>query len=264
MSYIGIGTCGYHYTDWIGPVYPSGTLKADYLRLYAGQFSTVELDYSYYSMPTAAQLANMLETGGPGLTFSIKAHETLTHKVNPAAWERDAKTYRAALEPLLRENRLEAVLFQFPYSFHYEPDQRQYLDRVLSFFSDVPLAVEFRNAEWINNRVINALRKRGAALVSLDMPELKGLPPAMDTVTAPLAYLRFHGRNSETWWGSDAAARYDYLYTEAELETWAERIKQIVVKADRILVYFNNHRRGQAVQNGQMLTTILQRMGLIG
>ncbi|MFP3041621.1 DUF72 domain-containing protein [Treponema primitia] len=263
MTQIEIGTCGYHYTDWIGPVYPEGTPKTDYLRLYAGRFPTVELDYAYYTMPTAAQLANMLETG-PELTFSIKAHETLTHKVNPDTWEGDARTYREALKPLLQARRLGAVLFQFPYSFHYEPDQRRYLDKVLSFFADVPLAVEFRNAEWINNRVIDALRNRNAALVSLDMPELKGLPPALDTVTAPLAYLRFHGRNGETWWGSDAAARYDYLYTEAELETWAGRIKQIAVKADRVLVYFNNHWRGQAVRNGEMLIAILQRAGLLG
>jgi uncharacterized protein YecE (DUF72 family) len=89
------------------------------------------------------------------------------------------------------------VLFQFPYSFYHEPDQRQYLDKVLSFFSDVS--------------------------------------------PAPLAYLRFHSRNGKTWWGLDAVARYDYLYSEAELETWADRIKQIAVKADRVLAYFNNH-----------------------
>jgi uncharacterized protein YecE (DUF72 family) len=264
MADISIGTCGYHYTDWIGPVYPPGTPKEDYLRLYAGRFSTVELDFAYYAMPKAGQLEKMLETAGPDLTFSIKAHETLTHKINPQAWEGEVKTYREALEPLLREGRLGAVLFQFPYGFHYEPDRRRYLHKLLAFFAEVPLAVEFRNAEWINKRVIDGLRQRNAALVSLDMPKLKGLPPSLDTVTAPLAYLRFHGRNGETWWGSDAAARYDYRYSEAELETWAERIRQLVVKADRILVYFNNHKRGQAVQNGQMLITLLQKKGLLG
>jgi uncharacterized protein YecE (DUF72 family) len=89
------------------------------------------------------------------------------------------------------------------------------------------------------------------------MPELKGLPPKMDVVTAPLAYFRLHGRNNATWWGSDSAARYDYLYSDEELKATAERIKQIVIKADRVIVYFNNHRRGQAVKNAETLMKIL-------
>jgi uncharacterized protein YecE (DUF72 family) len=166
------------------------------------------------------------------------------------------------VEPFLRENRLGAVLFQFPYSFHYEPEKRRYLDKLLAFFKDVPSAVEFHNAEWINNRVIEGLKKREASLVSLDMPDLKGLPPALDVVTSPLAYIRLHGRNGETWWGSDAAARYDYLYSDKELEAWEDRIRRIVIKADRLLIYFNNHRRGQAVKNAQTLTKILEKAGL--
>jgi uncharacterized protein YecE (DUF72 family) len=263
MPEILVGTCGYSYTEWIGPVYPEGTKKDAFLAHYAGMFPTLELDYTYYQMPTPEQLGGMLEKAGRGLVFSLKAHETLTHKIDPAAWEGEAKTFLTAIEPLLRESRLGAVLFQFPYSFHYEPEKRRYLDRLLSFYKGIPLAVEFRNVEWINNRVIDALRERGAALVSLDMPDLKGLPPALDVVTSPLAYIRLHGRNGETWWGSDAAARYDYLYSDKELEAWEDRIRRIVIKADRILVYFNNHRRGQAVKNAQTLTRILEKADLL-
>jgi uncharacterized protein YecE (DUF72 family) len=179
----------------------------------------------------------MIERAGPSFVFSIKAHETLTHRVNPGAWEGKAKTYLTALEPLLKTGRLGAVLFQFPYSFHYEPDQRRYLDKLLAYFKDIPSAVEFRNADWINTRVIEGLRKRGAALASLDMPDLKGLPPDTDVATSPLAYVRLHGRNKEAWWGSDAAAR--------------------------VLVYFNNHRRGQAAGNAQTLAKILEKAGLL-
>jgi uncharacterized protein YecE (DUF72 family) len=262
MAKILVGTCGYGYNEWVGPVYPVGTKTEGFLPLYAGMFGTVELDYAYYAMPKAAQLAKMLEAAGPDLTFSIKAHESLTHKVNPEAWERDAKTYLEALEPLRAAGRLEAVLFQFPHSFHYEADNRRYLDKLLAFFKDVPSAVEFRNAGWINDRVIEDLRKRGVALASLDMPDLQGLPPALDVLTGSFAYIRLHGRNKAAWWGSNSAARYDYLYSEQELERWADRIRRIVIKADRILAYFNNHARGQAIKNGQMLTKILDKAGL--
>jgi uncharacterized protein YecE (DUF72 family) len=263
MAEILVGTCGYHYVEWIGPVYPEGTKKEDFLARYARMFPTVELDYCYYQMPAAGQMESMTEKAGPSLVFSAKAHETLTHRVDPHSWEREAKTYLAALEPLLKAGRLGAVLFQFPYSFHYRPDERRYLDKLLAYFKGVPSAVEFRNAGWINTRVIDGLKKRGTALASLDMPDLKGLPPDMDVATSPLAYIRLHGRNKEAWWGSDAAARYDYLYSDKELEAWEDRIRRIVIKADRVLVYFNNHRRGQAVENAQTLAKILEKAGLL-
>jgi uncharacterized protein YecE (DUF72 family) len=262
MGKILVGTCGYSYNEWVGPVYPEGTKPADRLRLYSELFSTVELDFAYYAMPKSENLAKMLIDGGPSLTFSIKAYRTLTHEVNPSAWEEDAKTYREAIEPLLEAGRLEAVLFQFPYSFHYEADRRRYLDKLLTYFKDVPSAVEFRVAEWYTNKVFDALKDRGVSLVSLDMPELKDLPPLTDTVTAKTAYIRLHGRNGEAWWGSDAAARYDYLYSDRELEAWVDRIRRIIERADRLLVYFNNHPQGKAVKNGQTLIRFLGQAGL--
>jgi uncharacterized protein YecE (DUF72 family) len=122
--------------------------------------------------------------------------------------------------------------------------------------------VEFRNHDWYNNRVFDALRERRVTLAAVDLPDLAGLPPAMDLVTAPLAYVRLHGRNRETWWGSDAAARYDYFYDEEELGSWALRLKAMASTAGRILVYFNNHWRGQAPQNADTLKLLLQRTGL--
>jgi uncharacterized protein YecE (DUF72 family) len=263
MAEILIGTCGYSYFDWVGPVYPAGTKQKGFLSLYAAQFGTVELDFTYYDMPTAQNLAKMLVDGGPGLTFSIKAHRTLTHEVDPARWEGEAKTYLEAIEPLREAGRLEAVLFQFPYSFRYEDENRRYLDRLLSFFKGVPAAVEFRRADWYTGRMLEGMKTRGVSLVSLDMPILKGLPPLAETVTAKTAYIRLHGRNAGKWWGADGAARYDYLYSEDELEAWADRIERIVVQADRILVYFNNHARGQAVENAKTLIRILEKTGLL-
>jgi uncharacterized protein YecE (DUF72 family) len=104
---------------------------------------------------------------------------------------------------------------------------------------------------------MDALRERRIALVSLDLPSLRGLPPAIDRVTAPFAYIRFHGRNGLHWWGTDRASRYDYLYSEDELRVWADRITPITLQADPVLVYFNNHPRGQAVQNAQTLNRLL-------
>jgi uncharacterized protein YecE (DUF72 family) len=262
MAQILVGTCGYGYNEWVGPVYPEGTKPAARLPLYSGLFRTVELDHTYYGIPKASNLEKMLVTGGPDMTFSIKAYRSLTHEIDPSCWEEDAKTYREAINPIVRAGRLEAVLFQFPPKFTYEPDKRRYLDRLLAFFKEIPAAVEFRTPEWYTSRVIEGMRERNVSLVSLDMPEMKDLPPLMDVVTAPVSYIRFHGRNRETWHGSDEKARYDYLYDDKELTDWVGRIKRIAIQADRILVYFNNHARGQAVKNAQTLIAILEKAGL--
>jgi uncharacterized protein YecE (DUF72 family) len=87
MAKILVGTCGYGYNEWVGPVYPEGTKPVARLSLYSGLFRTVELDHTYYGMPKPANLEKMLVTGGPDLTFSIKAYRTLTHEVNPSSWE---------------------------------------------------------------------------------------------------------------------------------------------------------------------------------
>jgi len=257
MAEVVIGTSGYSYHEWVGQVYPEGTKASDYLSCYSGLFPTVELNFSYYQMPKAQSLSKMLDDGGAKLSFSIKAHKTLTHEVNPSLWEAEAKAYLTAIEPMLEAGRLEAVLFQFPYSFHYTPENRRYLDKLLAYFKGVPSAVEFRTADWCITKVIEGMKSREVPLISLDMPDLKGLPPTIDVVTAPVAYIRLHGRNKEAWWGQDDHARYDYLYTDREIEALAARIKRIMEQAQRVLVFFNNHPFGKAVRNAQTLAKML-------
>ena len=263
MAEILIGTSGYSYNEWVGPVYPEGTKQKDFLACYSGLFPTVELNFSYYKMPEAKNLAKMLMDGGPKLSFSIKAHKTLTHEINPAQWEGQAKEYLMALEPLIEAGRLDAVLFQFPYSFHYTVENRRYLGDLLNYFKGVQAAVEFRTADWCTGKVIEGMKSREVPLVSLDMPDLKGLPPTMDLVTAPVAYIRLHGRNKEAWWGKDEHGRYDYLYTDSEVGAWADRIKMMTQQAQRILVYFNNHPFGKAVRNAKMLEKLLIKLGIL-
>jgi len=264
MAEILIGTSGYDYNEWVGPVYPEGTPKKAFLSVYGGLFPTVELNYTYYAMPKAENLAKMLQDGGPSLTFAIKAHQTLTHKIDAGKWQDEAKTFLTALEPMLEAKRLEAVLFQFPYSFHYTPDNRRYLDKLLAYFKGVPVAVEFRKSDWYTGKVIEGMKSRNVPLVSLDMPDLPKLPPLMDVVTSSIAYIRLHGRNKEAWWGEDDHARYDYSYSDSEVEAWAGRIERITEQAQRILVYFNNHVFGKAVRNAKTLIKILEKMGLLG
>ncbi|HTX71590.1 MAG TPA: DUF72 domain-containing protein [Rectinemataceae bacterium] len=262
MCEIRVGTSGYDYPEWKGVFYPADLPRSQYLSYYAAAFSSLELNFSYYRMPTAAQLASLMERAGSSCLLSIKAHESLTHSVDLAQWHSALAEFRAALLPLLRAERLGAVLFQFPHSFGYEPERRRYLDSLLKETNELPVVVEFRNHDWYNNRVFDAFRERRVAMASVDLPNLRGLPPVVDLVTSPLAYIRFHGRNEANWWGSDAATRYDYLYDERELEPWVERVKGMAGKVSRLLAYFNNHFRGQAVQNARSFIALLEEAGL--
>lgn len=251
-----VGTCGYDYLDWREIFYPGGLARESFLRYYAGVFGAVEINASFYQMPTAAGLRSMA-VRAPELRFALKANDTLTHAVDPAAWPAKAAAFREAAEALRGEGRLAAILFQFPASFHYQAANRSYLDRLLREFEGFPAAVEFRHAEWFNRRVLDALRARGVAWCCTDLPKLPTLPPPADVVTAELGYVRFHGRNEEAFWGSDAAGRYDYLYTPAELSPWAARIRAMADQAGTVLAFFNNHRYGQAARNAKMLQDLL-------
>ncbi len=261
MSTILIGTSGYSYTEWVGPVYPAGTRQSDFLSLYSAEFATVELNFSYYQMPKREQLEKMMQESSEPLSFSIKAHQSLTHTIDYASWKTFAHEFCRASDVLFQGGRGASVLFQFPYSFHYETQQRRYLDAILRECSSFPLAVEFRNAQWYNSRTIDALRARDISLVSLDLPNTKSMPPMMDVNTSSRAYIRLHGRNASSWWESDAASRYDYLYSEKEIESIAERVRMISSYADTVLIYFNNHRRGQAVSGARSLLQLLKKGG---
>jgi len=251
------GTCGYDYLDWRETFYPTGLAREEFLPYYASQFSAVEINNSYYQMPQASRLLAMADRAGPAMQFSVKANDSLTHKVDPSLWRDNAKLFRAAIDPLMGRGKLAALLFQFPSSFHYQALNRTYLDQLLKEFQDYPVAVEFRHSEWVNRRVLDALRLRNVAWTCTDLPDLPKLPQPADIVTAPLAYVRFHGRNAMAFWGSDAASRYDYLYGEAELRPWVDRIRAMERLADRVLVFFNNHRYGQAASNARMLLALL-------
>jgi uncharacterized protein YecE (DUF72 family) len=256
MKNLLVGTSGYSYKDWIGPVYPEGTPGKDYLKHYAGLFSFTELNFSYYRQPDARTIERLAVTTGDRFRFAIKAHQSLTHEITQD-FKKDAATFKQGIAPLIEASKLAAVLVQFPFSYHYIPKNRNHLKIVCEEFSGMPLAVEFRNSEWARDSVYEGLKKRGAAFVNVDEPRLSGLIAPSDIVTSHFAYARFHGRNSANWWKGDNASRYDYLYNDIELSEWIPRIERMAREANTVMVAFNNHWRGQAVKNARRLKELM-------
>jgi uncharacterized protein YecE (DUF72 family) len=251
-----IGTSGYDYPEWLGVLYPRGIGRKEFLGAYSEAYATLELNFSYYGMPRAENIRELMARTRKPIDFSIKANQALTHKIDPSTWQASVDEFARGIGPLREADRLCAVLLEFPFSFHYRDDERRYLDKVLKALAAFPLVVEFRSAQWFNARVIDGLKERRVGLCSVDVPRLEGLPPLSDLVTSDVAYVRFHGRNEAAWWNGDAGARYEYLYSKDELSAWIPRLEAMSTQAKKLRVYFNNHRRGDAVTNSKGLASL--------
>lgn len=253
-SSILVGTSGYSYTEWIeAGFYPSGSIPAQMLSLYAERFPITELNNTWYQMPKAEAIERLRRQAPPGFVFTAKLTRSLTHEVEPD-WPSQAAAFRWGIAPLVHAGQLAAVLAQFPPSFSRSPERRRFLALLLDELAGLPLAVEFRHASWVNDKVFAELAKRGVVLASVDEPNLPGLFPPLDVVTNPnLFYIRFHGRNAKGWRQGGHQAQFDYDYSETELAEWLPRIAAMADKAARGVIFFNNHVMGQAPRNAETL-----------
>jgi len=258
-----VGTSGYSYPEWVtAGFYPPGTQPARMLEAYARVFPVTELNYTWYRMPAADSVERMRRKVPENFRFAAKLTRTLTHEIEPDQWRAQAAAYRAGIAPLRQARQLAAVLVQFPPFFRREREQRLYLAALLDELQGLPLAVEFRHASWVSERVFDELARRRVTLVAVDVPGLPGLFPPLDVVThSDLFYIRFHGRNARGWRSGDMQKQFDYDYSEAELNEWVTgQIEKMVQQARLGLIFFNNHVRAQAPRNaGQLIDQLIQR-----
>jgi uncharacterized protein YecE (DUF72 family) len=250
-----IGTSGYSFRGWSGSglFYPEGIQPRQMLSYYATHFPTVEINYTYYGMPTARTSADMAARTPEHFPFFVKAHKTLTH-------DRDLSTasrFLEGIEPLRQANKLKGVLCQFPQSFKNTQESRSYLSRMSDRFRSTPLAVEFRDVSWADNAVYNYLEKTGLTFVAVDEPGMPTLFPSRTPIaTNDIGYIRFHSRNAENWYRS-GAERYDYFYDDDELSQWLPVLEKMASRASDIFVYFNNCHANQAVENAQAMQNLV-------
>ena len=259
-----VGPAGWSYRDWEGTVYPPDRPRSRHpLKLLCQYFDTVEINSTYYAPAQAKNAASWMDNvaDNPEFWFSAKLWGRFTHDGYGGLSKGDVQAYCDGLRPLVEGDRLGAVLAQFPWSFRRTPKNRLWLARMLDAFECYPLAVEFRHASWDRPEVYDGLRKRNVAFCNIDQPLFQDSLAPTEAVTAPLAYVRLHGRNKRDWFRKDAGRdeRYDYLYTEEELAPWLERVKRMREKAKEILVITNNHFQGQAVVNALELANGLNK-----
>jgi len=221
-----IGTSGYSFPHWVGTAYPEGTRPADMLKVYAGDFDTVEINFTYYRDPTPEMFEGMLRKVSADFEFVVKAPKGMTHERDAMASV--ATSFVASLQPLIDAGQLGGVLLQFPQSFHLNDAAFDHLKKVADIFvpHGIKTSIEFRHNEWYEDRVYQLLQKLQLGFVNVDLPRIRALPAPTNILTNDVAYFRLHGRNKEAWYSPPTGShRYDYLYSDAELEEWAERIE---------------------------------------
>jgi uncharacterized protein YecE (DUF72 family) len=257
---IHIGTSGWSYPKgegtWKGNFYPSG--KIDELEYYSQYFDTVEVNSSFYRPPDPGIARGWARRVPAGFLFAVKLWQKFTHPVmfREATGEEaviaaaDVDQFRASLEPLAGTGKLGALLAQFPPSFKNDEAGRRMLAAVSRAFAEYPLAVELRQRSWSDDsRTADFLRQHNAAWVQIDEPKFSTSIAADLPVTAPLAYFRFHGRNTADWWTGDNETRYRYLYSPEEISQLAVRVKTAASQAKLLFAFFNNHWKAWAPRN---------------
>lgn len=251
-----IGTCGFAYPDWDGHFYPPGMPARDRLGYYAERFRAVELDSAFYHLPRPETLEKMAKRTPKEFRFTIKAHQSITHGFDLAAAEFGA--FRKAVAPLAAAGKLGAVLAQFPPAFQCTRDSVHVLREIRAELHDLPLAIEFRHRSWNRPETFEFLRKHALIYCAVDEPTLDGLMPPVVARTAETVYIRLHGRNSAKWLNARTAAeRHNYLYTDDELQEWADRIQRTAEEAREVYVLFSNVYEAKAIANARRLSEML-------
>ena len=253
-----LGTSGYYYDDWVGPFYPEGMGKQDFLQFYARFFNCVEINFTHYAQPTRATIQRMVERTPDDFKFTVKSFKDMTigRSQDPMIY----REYRAGIEPLIASGKLGCILLQFPNGFNLTRQNVNHLAFIRAQWPDLPLAVEFRHKSWIEDeRTFDFLTENDIAFCCVDEPQLAGLLPPLARLTAGFGYVRFHGRNAAKWYKSEHAwERYHYDYALDELREWLPKVQALRAQAADVYVFFNNHYGANAVKDAQEFAELLE------
>jgi uncharacterized protein YecE (DUF72 family) len=238
-----VGCSGWHYEHWRGLYYPRDLPKPKWLSFYAQQFDTVELNNSFYRLPSEKAFKTWQDSTPGNFIFAVKVSRFITHV-------RRLRNVGAAVEDLLSraaslKEKLGPLLYQLP------PSMKRNDELLESFLYTLPSeyqhVIEFRQKSWIDERVFDILRRHSVGLCVFDMP---GFSCPL-VATSDFAYIRFHG----------SEGLYSSSYSDEELAQWAQRIARLGETVKVSYIYFNNDAEAFAVGNAIKLKNLLQPPG---
>jgi uncharacterized protein YecE (DUF72 family) len=282
-----VGTASWADPEFIRDWYPQGIPAKGRLPWYAQHFDMVELNSSFYGIPTDHQIEEWRRVTPDNFVFNVKLHKALSRHsaalnslpkelqqegsehnqkviLTPELEQEIAERFVAAVEPLETANKLGVLLLQLSPVFSPRKNRIEELDLLLRALMPHRVAVEFRNRNWTENETFNRVRQflqqHDAAFACVDAPRANHfmIMPSIDAVTAPFAYLRLHGRNARGYIsGKSVPERFDYKYSDDELGEVAQRAQKLAAQADEVHVVFNNNRSNYAPINALALRKIL-------
>jgi uncharacterized protein YecE (DUF72 family) len=236
-----IGTSGWHYDDWRERFYPRELPKTKWLEFYAQHFPTVELNNSFYRLPSENAFTNWHDSSPAKFVFAVKVSRFITHI-------KRLKNSEEALEKFVQRamilgEKLGPLLYQLPPSMHRNDETLE------AFLSGLPRGlkhvIEFRHQSWLVEDVFEILCRHNAGLCVFNMPSFSCPLRA----TADFAYIRFHGSDS----------LYSSCYSDSELAGWARGIADLAADLDAVYIYFNNDVAGFAVRNAMTIREYLEK-----
>jgi uncharacterized protein YecE (DUF72 family) len=236
MNRVYIGTSGWVYKEWQKHFYPEDVPAKRQFEFYATQFPTVEINATFYRLPTLKMAKGWRDKAPPSFVFAVKGSRFITHILKISGASKGLKKYFSRIKPL--EKRIGPVLWQLPPFMKKDPKRLEKFLKILP--KNYCHAVEFRHPSWYeDSEAFDVLQKYKVAHVNLSSLRM----PMNLTVTADFIYLRFHGLKD--------GARHDY--TRAELEPWAKFIRQQTRAGKNVYAYFNNDLNVHAPDNAKML-----------
>jgi uncharacterized protein YecE (DUF72 family) len=254
-----IGTAGWHYKDWEIIFYPQNKGKTfDKLEFYSQFFDCVEVDSTFYNFFSPEKVRDWVNrvNANKRFMFSVKMNNLFTHKQVFSA--DDVKTMRSFLDEFTASGKFESVLLQFPYHFICNSENKQYLFLLSKIFGSYKLVAELRHLSWHNPLTYNFLEESKLHLCNIDQPRVLDNVPFTSTVLGKYAYVRLHGRNENAWLKNSNDGKFDYLYSNSELEKILKRIEELRKQSDKVYIILNNHPIGKAAVNAFSLISMMR------
>jgi len=259
-SPIHIGTSGWSYPKgegtWQDYFYPKGT--RDELEYYSHYFNTVEINSSFYRPPDRKLTQSWARRVPQGFIFTAKLWQKFTHPKmykeatgqKAAISQADVDLFRSGIDPLASQNKLGALLAQFPPSFTNDSYSRQILHDLIEAFASYRLAIELRHKSWSDDPATAIMfNENNVSWVRIDEPKFRFSLATDIPLTSDVVYFRFHGRSRETWWDGDNETRYKYLYSPDEINELARNVETAVAQSKLSFAFFNNHWQAYAPRN---------------
>ena len=234
-----VGCSGWHYEHWRGRFYASELPKSRWLSYYVTRFRTVELNSTFYRLPTESAVAKWAAQATQGFLFAVKGSRYVTHILRLRDCSESVGSFNDRVRGL--GPHLGPVLWQLPPSLR--RDDALLEDFLATLPSNLSHTIEFRHSSWWADPVYEMLRRHGVAFCLYNM----GGTSTPLVSTAGFTNIRFHGPES----------RYGGKYDSRSLEEWATRLKERGKDVTRVFAYFNNDANAYAIENAEELRTLL-------